>query len=73
MRVVLEAMESLGLPLEDSLNECHVQTIFMKPYRLGIEQLSTEVVDAIKSLYMDSGVRECLKRAREYHLNDGAE
>ena len=73
MRVVLEAMEALELTLEDELNECHAQTIFMQPCQLAIEQLSTEFVDAIKRLYMDSGVRSCLQRAREYQLIDGAE
>ena len=43
----------------------------MEPYQT--KQLSKEVVDAIKILYMDSGVRRCIKRAREYQLNDGAE
>ncbi|KAJ5985902.1 hypothetical protein N7522_013098 [Penicillium canescens] len=34
MRVILEAMESLELPLEDARNEYHVQTIFMQPAQI---------------------------------------
>ncbi|MCJ1434227.1 guanine nucleotide-binding protein subunit alpha [Xylographa pallens] len=71
MRVILEAMESLGIALGNQMNEYHVQTIFMQPAQL--EELDTKIVDAIESLYMDSGVRECLKRAREYQINDSAE
>ncbi|MCJ1403255.1 guanine nucleotide-binding protein subunit alpha [Xylographa trunciseda] len=81
MRMVLEAMESLELLVDDELSdyrvqptEYHVQTIFMQPLRLEIEQLPAEVVNAIENLYMDSGVQECLNRARrEYQLNDAAE
>ncbi|KAK2672211.1 Fungal G-protein, alpha subunit [Fusarium oxysporum f. sp. vasinfectum] len=34
MRVILEAMESLELPLEDQRMEYHVQTIFMQPAQI---------------------------------------
>jgi hypothetical protein len=72
MRWVLEAMESLELPLEDILNECHVQTIYRQGLQFDIEQLPTEVVDAIETLYMDSGVRGCLQRGGECQLPDSA-
>ena len=71
MRVILEAMESLEIFLGNPMNEYHVQTIFMQPEQL--EEIGLEIVNAIESLYMDSGVRECLKRAREYQINDSAE
>ncbi|MCJ1377204.1 guanine nucleotide-binding protein subunit alpha [Xylographa soralifera] len=73
MRVILEAMESLELALGNSQNMYHVQTILMQPAQLETMQLSTDVVDAIERLYVDSGVEECLKRVREYQLTDGAE
>lgn len=72
MRLVLEAMKALELHLDGDL-ENHIQTIFMQPSLFESEQLPTEVVDAIETLYMDSEVRGCLKRAREYQLTDGAE
>ena len=39
MRVILEAMESLELPLDDQRAEYHVQTIFMQPAQIeGVSQ-----------------------------------
>ncbi|KAJ5351376.1 hypothetical protein N7452_000350 [Penicillium brevicompactum] len=57
MRVILEAMESLELPLEDARNEYHHPP---------------EVGNAIGALWRDTGVQECFKRSREYQLNDSA-
>jgi guanine nucleotide-binding protein G(i) subunit alpha len=39
MRVILEAMESLELPLDDQRAEYHVQTIFMQPPQIeGVQE-----------------------------------
>lgn len=72
MRVILEAMESLELPLDDQRTEYHVQTIFMQPAQIEGESLPPEVGNAIDSLWKDAGVQECFKRSREYQLNDSA-
>lgn len=72
MRVILEAMESLELPLDDQRAEYHVQTIFMQPPQIEGESLPPDVGAAIKSLWADAGVQECFKRSREYQLNDSA-
>ena len=72
MRVVLEAMAFLKLPLDDHL-ELHKHRIFMQPTQCEPDNLPTEVVNAIKTLYKDLIVRGCLKRALEYKLNDDAE
>lgn len=72
MRVILEAMESLELPLEDARNEYHVQTIFMQPAQIEGDSLPPEVGNAIGALWRDTGVQECFKRSREYQLNDSA-
>lgn len=72
MRVILEAMESLELPLEDQRAEYHVQTIFMQPAQIEGDSLPPEVGAAIKALWQDAGVQECFKRSREYQLNDSA-
>lgn len=72
MRVILEAMESLELPLDDQRAEYHVQTIFMQPPQIEGESLPPEVGAAIKALWQDAGVQECFKRSREYQLNDSA-
>ena len=72
MRVILEAMESLELPLEDARNEYHVQTIFMQPAQIEGDSIPPEVGNAIGALWRDTGVQECFKRSREYQLNDSA-
>lgn len=72
MRVILEAMDSLDLPLEDQRMEYHVQTIFMQPQQIEGEMLPPEVGNAIEALWKDRGVAECFKRSREYQLNDSA-
>lgn len=72
MRVILEAMESLELPLDDQRAEYHVQTIFMQPPQIEGDNLPPEVGSAIKALWQDAGVQECFKRSREYQLNDSA-
>jgi len=35
--------------------------------------LCAELADIMKRLWKDSGVQQCLSRAREYQLNDSAE
>jgi len=72
MRLILEAMESLELPLDDKRNECHVQTIFMQPAQIEGERLSPEVPYAIRMLWKDSGVKAVFERSREYRLYDNA-
>lgn len=72
MRVILEAMESLELPLDDQKAEYHVQTIFMQPQQIEGESLPPDVGNAIAALWRDAGVQDCFKRSREYQLNDSA-
>ncbi|EHK99877.1 putative Guanine nucleotide-binding protein subunit alpha [Glarea lozoyensis 74030] len=70
MRVILEAMESLELPLDDQRAEYHVQTIFMQPAQIEGDNLPPEVGTAIAALWKDQGVLDCFKRSREYHYFD---
>lgn len=72
MRVILEAMESLELPLDDARAEFHVQTIFMQPPQIEGDVLAPEVGTAVEALWKDAGVQECFNRSREYQLNDSA-
>ncbi|KAI5305217.1 hypothetical protein KEM56_004976 [Ascosphaera pollenicola] len=72
MRVILEAMDGLDLPLADQRSEYHVQTIFMQPQQIEGDCLSPEVGTAIETLWKDAGVQECFRRSREYQLNDSA-
>jgi len=72
MRVILEAMESLELPLDDTQMEYHVQTIFMCPAQIEGDRLEPNVGTAIQALWKDAGVQQCFQRSREYQLNDSA-
>ncbi|KAK2801981.1 Guanine nucleotide-binding protein subunit alpha [Emmonsiellopsis sp. PD_5] len=72
MRVILEAMEGLDLPLDDQRAEYHVQVIFMQPAQIEGDCLPPEVGTAIEALWNDAGVQECFRRSREYQLNDSA-
>ncbi|RKF57257.1 Guanine nucleotide-binding protein alpha-1 subunit [Golovinomyces cichoracearum] len=72
MRVILEAMESLELPLNEKKAEYHAQTIFIQPAQIEGENLPPEVGNAIAALWKDPGVQSCFKRSREYQLNDSA-
>jgi len=72
MRVILEAMESLELPLDDNRGEYHVQTIFMQPLSIEGDNLPPNVGNAIAALWVDAGVQACFQRSREYQLNDSA-
>lgn len=72
MRVILEAMESLELPLDDQRAEYHVHTIFMQPPQIEGDVLPPEVGAAIKTLWSDAGVQAAFQRSREYQLNDSA-
>jgi guanine nucleotide-binding protein G(i) subunit alpha len=72
MRVILEAMEQMEIPLDEPRNEYHVQTVFLQPNQIEGSSLPPEVGVAVKSLWSDRGVQECFRRSREYQLNDSA-
>lgn len=66
MRVILEAMESLEIRLEDAGNECHVHTIFMDQTEADYTVLPRGVCNALKTLWADKGIQEAYGRRREY-------
>src|ERR1043165_5972019 len=72
MRVILEAMENMGLSLKNDGNQKHVTTITSLPNQIEGDHLPSEVSTAIKCLWADQGVLECFNRSREYQLNDSA-
>ncbi|RIA81730.1 guanine nucleotide binding protein, alpha subunit [Glomus cerebriforme] len=72
MRVILEAMENMGIQLKNEGNQRHVTTIMNLPNQIEGDQLPSEVSLAIKCLWADQGVLECFSRSREYQLNDSA-
>ncbi|KAI8928369.1 guanine nucleotide binding protein, alpha subunit [Entophlyctis helioformis] len=72
MRVILEAMQNMGIPLGNPANEAHKAVILDLPNQIEAEDLPAEVTLAIKSLWADEGVQACFARSREYQLNDSA-
>lgn len=72
MRVILEAMEFLEIPIYGHKTEHYVLTIFMQPAQIEDDSLSLEVCEAIEELWKDGGVKKAFERSREYQLSDGA-
>ncbi|ORX81955.1 guanine nucleotide-binding protein subunit alpha [Basidiobolus meristosporus CBS 931.73] len=72
MRVILEAMEEMGISLANASNSDHANAIYEHPYQFEGEVLPENIGQAVKSLWQDEGVIECFKRSREFQLNDSA-
>ncbi|EPQ29477.1 uncharacterized protein PFL1_03232 [Pseudozyma flocculosa PF-1] len=72
MRVILDAMERLDIPLADGGNAGRAEIILGLTPSIESEVLPREVADAIYGLWKDAGVQECFTRSREYQLNDSA-
>lgn len=72
IHVILEAMEVLGIPLENPENQYHYDFILDHNQQIHQFTLLPEVVKAIKALWADSGVQETFTRSNEYQLNDSA-
>ncbi|KTW29418.1 guanine nucleotide-binding protein subunit alpha [Pneumocystis carinii B80] len=72
MRVILEAMEVMDIPLGNSKNMEYVQIILSQPNQIEGDVLPQEIGEAVISLWKDTGVQECFRRSREYQLNDSA-
>jgi len=72
MRVIIEAMERLGIALKDeSLKDSSAKVLEM-PGQIEAEVFPQDIAVIIKNLWADGGVQECYSRAREYQLNDSA-
>ncbi|KAI8578345.1 hypothetical protein K450DRAFT_247475 [Umbelopsis ramanniana AG] len=72
MRVILEAMETLSVPLREQHNRHHAEIIMEQPSQIEKEFLAPEITDAIRSLWNDSNLLSVFERSREYQLNDSA-
>jgi guanine nucleotide-binding protein G(i) subunit alpha len=73
MHVILDAMESMGIELGDASNQQRADIILSLPHQIEGDFLEPEVAEAVDSLWIDSGVRACFERSREYQLNDSAQ
>ncbi|KAL1925442.1 uncharacterized protein VTP21DRAFT_325 [Calcarisporiella thermophila] len=73
MRVILEAMQDMGLTLANPANKVHANVILSaEMYQMEYETMPPEIALAIRELWWDPMVRECQRRSREYQLNDSA-
>ncbi|RDL41329.1 Transducin (Alpha subunit), insertion [Venustampulla echinocandica] len=72
MKDILEAMDTLGVLLNDDHNTSHAHTIMMQPSALGAGCFPPDVCKAIEALWQDRGVRHTFERSNEYILQDAA-
>jgi guanine nucleotide-binding protein G(i) subunit alpha len=71
MRVILEAMERMGIVLDrDKQKYCDV--IYTLPMQIETDALPFLATEAIKILWKDRHVQEVYERRIEYQLNDSA-
>ncbi|KAJ2451213.1 guanine nucleotide-binding protein subunit alpha [Coemansia sp. RSA 2336] len=72
MRVLLEAMDTLHIALENAENQVHADVIMGMPNQIEADNLPADVAAAVRTLWEDGGVRECFNRSNEFQLNDSA-
>jgi guanine nucleotide-binding protein G(i) subunit alpha len=72
-KMLVNAMDQLGLSYEDPENEANKQLVLDLPEQVGAEHFSEPMVRAIKAIWADQGIQECFKRAgRDFYLIDSA-
>lgn len=72
MRVILEAMENMGISFSNPQNRHHTQSILNSPTQIERDTLPSELTLAVKSLWRDEQLQHVFERSREYQLNDSA-
>jgi guanine nucleotide-binding protein G(i) subunit alpha len=72
MQIILEAMEILGLLLDDEEARSHADTIMSQPPVFQQSRLPPAVTQAIVVLWRSPAVQECFARSTEYQLNESA-
>lgn len=69
IRVILEAMESMGIPFQYKKNEHHAGMTLMQASQAK-GGYPAEVATSITDLWADAGVQEAFRRRHEYQLSD---
>ncbi|KXS08923.1 guanine nucleotide binding protein, alpha subunit, partial [Gonapodya prolifera JEL478] len=72
MRVILEAMDHLGIKLEKEDSKKHREVLMALPPQIEADVFPQDAAVAVKALWEDAGVKACFDRSREYQLNDSA-
>lgn len=70
-RAILEAMPQLDISLSPQ-NDARRAAIMAMPMQIEADVLPHDVEDAIRGLWKDPGVKEAVRRSREFQLNDSA-
>jgi guanine nucleotide-binding protein G(i) subunit alpha len=68
---ILEAMPQLDISLSPQ-NDARRAVILALPLQIEGDILPRDVADAIRGLWRDIGVKEAVRRSREFQLNDSA-
>ncbi|KAJ7734186.1 guanine nucleotide binding protein, alpha subunit [Mycena maculata] len=71
MRAILEAMPQLDIALAPQ-NDARRATILALPPQIEADVLPRDLADAVRGLWRDPGVKEAVRRSREFQLNDSA-
>jgi len=72
MRVILEAMKTMEINLQNEANNKHSEVVFALPAQIESDAFPPEARDAIVELWKDGGVQSAYARKTEYQLNDSA-
>lgn len=68
---ILEALPHLDISLAPQ-NDARRTTILSLPPQIEGDVLPRDIGDAIRALWRDSGIKEAVRRSREFQLNDSA-
>lgn len=68
---ILEALPHLDISLAPQ-NDARRTTILSLPPQIEGDVLPSDVGDAIRALWRDGGIKEAVRRSREFQLNDSA-
>jgi len=72
MRVILEAMQNMGISFSRDQSQSYANLVLDLPNQIEADVFPSDVAEAVKYLWQDDGVRACFVRSREYQLNDSA-
>ena len=75
IQTIIKAMDSLNIKYANEQNMQNaelVSALYVDYNSSPMNQLTTDLVNAIKQLWYDSGVQKCYNRRNEYQLSDSA-
>jgi len=73
MVAIVKAMPSLHIDLKNQDCVEDASLVIKTGQMLTDFELSGEIGDALKRLWADAGIKECIRHSRKYQLNDSAE